>query len=81
MYIYVVKLLLSFKGPLTSFLDADPDLTKPQFTAYSSDAPSGGGASPKPHPHTSPTSSVGTSRRPKGARFTDAEIKVLRLAY
>ena len=64
-----------FLGPLTSFLDADPDLTKaPQFTAYSSNE-----ASSKPRPQATPTSSVGSgSRRPKGARFTDAEMKVLR---
>ena len=71
-------------GPLTSFLDADPDLTKPpQFTAYSStnDEASGGGASPKPRPHATPTPGGGTgSRRPKGAHFTDTEIKVLRSA-
>jgi calpain-7 len=69
-----------FIGPLTSFLDADPDLTKaPQFTAYSSSEPSGGGASPKPRPSATPTP-TGTSggRRPKGGRFTDTELKVLR---
>lgn len=68
-------------GPLTSYLDADPDLTKsPQFTAYSSnDSSSGGGASARPHPQPAATpTGAGTSRRPKGGRFTDSEIKVLR---
>ena len=75
-YMQLFTCIYLFKGPLTSFLEADPDLTKPpQFTAYSSDNAAGGRASPKPRPTASPTSSVGGN---KGALFSDAEKKLLR---
>ena len=65
-----------------SFLDADPDLTKPpQFTAYSSESAAGGRAPPKPRPTATPTSSVGGNSRHKGALFSDAEKKLLRYTW
>ena len=71
--------VVTFSGPLTSFLDADPDLTKaPQFTAYSSSEPSGGGAPPKPRPSATPTPAITGGHRRKGGHFTDTELKVLR---
>ena len=68
-----------YRFQITSFFDGDPDLTRPpQFTAYSSESAAGGGASPKPHPTASPTSSVGGNSRRKRSLFSDAEIKSLR---
>lgn len=64
---------LCFQGPLTSFLDADTDLTTaPKFDAYSGRT--------SPNPGSTPSSQHGTmgGRKPKGAKFTEKELKVLK---
>ena len=68
-------------GPLTSFLDSDGDLSKaPQFSAYSSEGDRSPGLS-------SSTDSLGNKRHQatpgtkphnKGAKFSNAELKILR---
>lgn len=68
--------MFTFKGPLTSFLDADSDLSNaPKFNAYSGRTSPNPGSSSRP-----PPSHHGTmgGRKPKGARFSEKELKVLK---
>ena len=72
-------LFLDPPGPLTSFMDANPDLTvAPKFDAYSSSVPT---PAKSPNvPIRAPSQAVHTvqGKQHRGAKFTDVELKVLR---